>query len=257
MQIPRFTRNDTRAGSFQPPRKNSPFPKAALPLCYTGRVAALHVIVFARTPVPGRVKTRLIGRLTAEQAVALHQAMITDTAAVVAALPLPAERRILFTEAPPPMALSQDIEVGRQAEGDLGARLVAAIEGAFAGGAERAIVLGSDSPHLPPSRILEAVEALDTAELVLGPTDDGGYYLVGCRAGRFSPAVFAGVEWGSARVFQQTCAAAAAAGLSVASLAPWYDLDEWKDLMRFAREAAPAPRTRALLDALRSESADP
>ena len=213
--------------------------------------------MFARTPAAGRVKTRLIGRLTAQQAAELHQAMISDTAAMVATLPLEAQRRILFSEAPATMAFPKSIEVGRQAEGDLGARLVAAIEDAFAGGTEKAIVLGSDSPHLPPSRISEAVEALDTADLVLGPTDDGGYYLVGCRAGRFSPAVFAGVEWGSARVFQRTCAAAAAAGLAIASLAPCYDLDEWKDLMRFAREAAPAPRTRALLDALRSESADP
>ena len=222
---------------------------------------ALHLIVFARTPVAGRVKTRLIGRLTAQQAADLHQAMIADTADLVAALPLPAERRVLFSEAPTPMALPAGIESGRQAEGDLGERLVAAIESAFAGGAEKAIVLGSDSPHLPPARILEAVEALDTAEMVLGPTDDGGYYLVGCRlvgcrAGRFSPAVFAGVEWGTARVFQQTSAAAAAAGLSVASLAPSYDLDEWEDLMRFARDAAPAPRTRALLDALLLESAN-
>ena len=220
-------------------------------------MAALEVIVFARTPAAGRVKTRLIGRLTAQQAAELHQAMITDTAAMAATLPLAAQRRILFSEAPAPMALPKSIEVGRQTEGDLGARLVAAIEGAFAEGAEKAIVLGSDSPHLPPARILEAVAALDTADLVLGPTDDGGYYLVGCRAGRFSPAVFVGVEWGSARVFQQTCAAAATAGLAVASLAPWYDLDEWKDLMRFAREAAAAPCTRALLDALRSECADP
>ena len=219
-------------------------------------MSALHLIVFARTPVAGRVKTRLIGRLTAQQAAELHQAMIADTADLVAALPLPAERRVLFSEAPPPMALPEGIEAGRQAEGDLGARLVAAIESAFAGGAENAIVLGSDSPHLPSARILEAVEALDSAEMVLGPTDDGGYYLVGCRAGRFSPAAFAGVEWGTARVFQQTRAAAAAAGLSVASLAPSYDLDEWEDLMRFARDAARAPRTRALLDALLLESAN-
>ena len=209
----------------------------------------------------GRVKTRLIGRLTAQQAAELHQAMIADTADLVAALPLPAERRVLFSEEPPPMTLPAGIEAGRQAGGDLGARLVAAIKSAFAGGAEKAIVLGSDSPHLPPARILEAVEALDTAELVLGPTDDGGYYLVGCRlvgcrAGRFSSAAFAGVEWGTSRVFQQTRAAAAAAGLSTASLAPSYDLDEWEDLMRFARDAARAPRTRVLLDALLLESAN-
>lgn len=212
--------------------------------------------MFARTPVVGRVKTRLIGRLTAQQAAGLHQAMITDTVALVAALPLPAKRRILFTEAPPPMALPKGLEAGRQAEGDLGARLVAAIENAFARGTEKVIVLGSDSPHLPPSRILEAGEALDTADMVLGPTDDGGYYLVGCRAGRFSPAVFTGVEWGSARVFRQTWEAATAAGLSLASLAPSYDLDEWKDLLRLLRDAAPAKRTRTLLDALLAETPD-
>jgi len=213
-------------------------------------VGALHLIVFARTPVAGRVKTRLIGRLTAEQAARLHEAMIADTAAMIAALPLEAERSILFSEEAPAMALPEGVRVGRQAEGDLGARLVAAIEAAFAQGAAKVIVLGSDSPHLPPARILEAVGILDATDVVLGPTEDGGYYLVGCRAGRFSPAMFAGVEWGSARVFQQTMNAAAAAGLSAAALAPWYDLDTWDDLVRFAREAPAGLRTRALLQPL-------
>lgn len=198
----------------------------------------------------GRVKTRLIGRLTAQQAAELHQAMIADTAALAASLPLPAERCILFSEEPPKMVLPEGVRTGRQAEGDLGARLTAAIESAFAQGAEKVIVLGSDTPHLPPARILEAAQMLETADLVLGPTDDGGFYLLGCRAGRFSSAVFDGVDWGSARVFRQALAGAAAAGLSTATLASWYDLDEWEDLLRLSRDAPSGLRTCALLNAL-------
>ncbi len=207
----------------------------------------MRLIVFARTPVAGRVKTRLIGRLTAQQAAELHQAMIADTVVLVAALPLQAQRRILFSEEPPAMVLPRAVRAGRQAEGDLGRRLVAAMGDAFTHGAEKVIVLGSDSPHLPPARILEAERALDTADLVLGPTDDGGFYLVGCRHSRFVPAIFAGVEWGSPRVFQQTHDAAVAAGLRTTLLAPGYDLDEWDDLLRLSRDAPPGLRTCALL----------
>ncbi len=210
-------------------------------------MAALHIIIFARTPVAGRVKTRLIGRLTAQQAKEMHEAMIADTLALVAALPLEAERSILFSDAVPPLELPAGIKAALQSEGDLGARLTAAIDGAFAGGAGKVILLGSDSPHLPPARIFEAERALEVHDLVLGPTDDGGYYLLGARAGGFSAAAFTGVNWGSARVYAQTIAAARAAGLSTASLAPWYDLDEWADLLRLARQAPPGLRTLAVV----------
>jgi hypothetical protein len=195
------------------------------------------LLVFARTPAPGRVKTRLLSHLTPEQACALHVAMVEDTAD----LDFPGRRVILFSEEVPPLSLP--IAAGRQSDGDLGARLTAAIQEAHA---RRIVVIGSDTPHLPPERLTQALDALDRADLVLGPAEDGGYYLIALR--RFSPAIFEGVEWGSPRVLEQTRQAAARAGFSVELLAPFFDLDHWADLERL-RTCSGAPRTRALLSA--------
>lgn len=210
-------------------------------------MAPLHLIVFARTPVPGRVKTRLIGRLTAERAARLHEAMIADTAALVAGLPLEATRRLLFSEAPPAMVVPPGLEVAQQASGELGARLAAALADSFSRGAKAALVLGSDTPHLPAERIMQAASALAGSDVVLGPAEDGGFYLLGCRAARFTPRLFDGLEWGTGRVLEQTRASARAAGLSVALLEPWYDLDEWPDLLRLLRQPAAAPHTTEYL----------
>ncbi len=202
------------------------------------------LLIFARTPVPGKVKTRLLPQLTPEQACALHAAMIEDTAELAGSFP--GRRRILFSEDIPPLDLPPGTETGRQAAGDLGARLSAALSENFAAGFEKVVVLGSDSPHLPPERLREALRELDEADLVLGPAEDGGYYLIALR--RFSPEVFDGVEWSTPRAFEQTRRADGRAGFRVATLGPFYDLDEWKDLKRLvASGAGLARRTRALL----------
>ncbi len=170
--------------------------------------------------------------------------MIADTADLAASFP--GRCRVLFSDETPALGLPKSIETGRQAAGDLGARLTAAISEGLASGAKKIVVLGSDSPHLPAARLTDALDALDRADLVLGPAEDGGYYLIAVR--RFSPAIFDGVEWGSARVFEQTSRAAARAGFSISSLASFYDLDEWRDLQRLAAEPDnSAPRTRKLI----------
>jgi hypothetical protein len=186
--------------------------------------------------VPGRVKTRLLSHLSPEQACAVHVAMIEDTAALSTDFPGP--RRLLFSEEAAALDLPPGFEVGRQIPGDLGARLSAALTEGFTAGAGKIVVLGSDSPHLPPERLTQALEALDAADLVLGPAEDGGYYLIGLR--RFSPAIFEGVEWGGPLAFEQTRRAAARIGFSVALLQPFYDLDDWKDLERLSR-GGPGP----------------
>ena len=200
------------------------------------------LLVFARTPIPGQVKTRLFSHLSPEQACALHVAMIEDTLG----LEFPGRRLILFSEEVPDLAMPAGIETGRQSQGDLGARLAVAIENAFEEGARKIVVLGSDTPHLPPERLEQALDALDRADLVLGPADDGGYYLIGLR--RFSAQIFAGVEWGSRYVLGQTRCSAEGAGFEVALLEPFFDLDEWADLGRL-KTTPGAPRTRALLTA--------
>ena len=108
------------------------------------------------------------------------------------------------------------------------------------------MLIGSDLPTLPSSHLSAAFEALEAgADLVLGPADDGGYYLIGMS--RPTPAVFEGIAWGSARVLQATRAAAAAPGLRVHEIAPWYDVDTAEDLARVASGREPAPHTRRWL----------
>ena len=113
---------------------------------------------------------------------------------------------------------------------------------AFASGAVRVVILGSDIPHLPDVRIQQAFEALTNHNCVLGPSEDGGYYLIGCS--RFDPCLFHEVEWGSPRVLEQTLANAARWSYRVKLLDPWYDLDQWSDIERLREEAlrgAPLP----------------
>ncbi|CAN5547384.1 hypothetical protein BH23ACI1_BH23ACI1_22450 [soil metagenome] len=118
---------------------------------------------------------------------------------------------------------------------DLGARMHAASADLFAAAYERVVLIGSDLPTLPPDRLREADSALrDGADVVLGPSDDGGYYLVGLRAPQ--PALFRDIQWGAPDVFTRTLARARSLGLRVATIGSWYDVDSAGDLDRVARE---------------------
>ena len=101
---------------------------------------------------------------------------------------------------------------------------------AFGSGARRAVLFGSDSPTLPPEVPRKALEALSDCDLALGPTEDGGYYLIGCR--RFDPQLLRGIEWSTPRTLDQTVANARRLGYQTTLLEPWFDLDEWGDVER-------------------------
>ena len=226
-------------------------------LCAKGDDCA---ILFARTPAPGRVKSRLWTHLTQEDACRLHCAATNDTLALLDRS-LPGARKWLFLSEEPEgaelagatKALSFDVPAGFgctvQEGTGLGERMGGAFQRAFASGARRVVIFGSDSPTLPATVVRQAFERLaDANDLVLGPTEDGGYYLIGCR--RFDGGLFEGVEWSTPLVFAQTRANAERLGYRIAVLEKWFDLDEWKDVERVmedVRRSVPLPESLAVL----------
>lgn len=202
-------------------------------------------VLLARAPsAPG--KTRLTASLGHDDALALRRALLLDTfdavcaagvAVLVAFTPdqaLPEFQQLLTRSAPGFMP---------QRGVDLGARMHAAIADACARGADRVVLVGSDLPSLPPVHITDAFDALEIHDVVIGPSEDGGYYLIGMR--KPHAALFDGVEWGSAHVLDQTLTRARRLGVSVAKIATWFDVDTLDDLARLRADAA--PRTRAVL----------
>jgi rSAM/selenodomain-associated transferase 1 len=221
-----------------------------------------HLIVFVKAPAPGRVKTRLQGRYAPEQVAAIYRAFVVD--ALAHGAQVACERRTVCyaptgAEAEVRALAGPEWEARPQAEGDLGDRMAGAFAWGFAQGATRAVLTGSDSPSLPPGLMAEAFERLRTRDLVIGPSVDGGYYLIGMS--RPLPGVFRGVAWSSARVLEQTLDRAEEAGVRPSLLPPWYDVDtpEGLDFLlahvrgeRMGGGAADAPETIKVMNRLSS-----
>jgi rSAM/selenodomain-associated transferase 1 len=217
------------------------------------------LLVIAKQPTPGQTKTRLTPRLTAAQAAALYECFLVDTLDLVRRVPetdpliayLPAEARAYFA------ALAPDFGLVLQEGAGLGERLDNALTGCLNRGYERAVIMNSDGPTLPVAYLERAFEALRVgADVTLGPSADGGYYLIGVR--RPAPRLLREVRMSTPTVLADTLALAAEEGLRVELLPAWYDVDEAADLARLTRELADgpaevAPRTRAFLDQHRSE----
>ena len=207
------------------------------------------VAVLARAP-SGPGKTRLTHDLPADDARALREALLLDTLDQARAAAAPVT--VFFT---PESAreevlalVGHDVELAPQADGDIGDRMAAAFAHLFAAGARHVALIGSDLPSLPSSRLADAFAALEQRDdVVLGPAEDGGYYLVALSRAR--PELFTGVAWSTRAVLRQTREAAHVAGLSVALVDPWYDVDTPDDLSRVAAAGVAARRTRAWLAA--------
>lgn len=209
------------------------------------KLAPAALVIFARQPQPGRVKTRLVPPLTPEQALELHIACLESTAQLVAALPSSIDKWLYLTPHPrgvvrhPPQALRLPRTLGRRIQRgrDLGARLGRAFHELLGEGYQRVVVIGSDSPTLTARRLQEAFSALQRADAVIGPARDGGYYLIGARAGRGDVLeMFRGIDWGTRRTFRQTRARLREAGCRVRVLPVGYDVDTTADLRRLGRE---------------------
>lgn len=222
----------------------------------SGDAISQRLMVFAKAPVPGRVKTRLA--LPPTTAARLQAAFVRD---VVARHVKPGRRvtvwRALDLDHPlwAELCAEHGVALAAQGEGDLGARMAAAFAAELAAGGP-VVIVGTDSPSLPPRLVDAAFAALAEVPAVIGPASDGGYYLLGLRGA--VPPVFEGIEWGTDTVLARTLAALAASGTAFRVLDPWYDVDRPDDLVllrhhlpSLAAAGDPSPvRTIAVLDDL-------
>lgn len=215
------------------------------------------LIVLAKAPAAGVTKTRLCPHLTPEEAAQFAAASLVDTLAVARSVPGCTLRLAHPPGAEGPLAalLGDDLPPAFAVPpGDVGTAMCHAITCALDHRAAQVALIGGDLPSLPPAHIAAAFAHLDAGtDVVLGPAEDGGYYLIAATAPH--PELFAGISWSTASVFTQTVAKVAAAGLTLATLPPWYDIDGPADLRRCADDLAahpdhPATATRAFLQTI-------
>lgn len=211
------------------------------------------VICFTRVPRPGVTKTRLLPVLSPEQCAALHRAFLMDQARVYREL----AAELFVAYAPDPdWELLKDIfpmaaEFFPQEGEDLGERMDAAIRRVLILGFERVVLTGTDLPAMGYEHLESGFSALDSFDVVLGPTPDGGYYLVGTKTP--CPAVFENQQYGGGNVYENTAAAVERAGLSLGQALPCGDVDTPEDLRRLVLQADPESHTGQLLAELKKE----
>ena len=200
------------------------------------------IILFAKAPVPGRVKTRLVPPLTAAAAAELHSAFVLDVVERLQQLRDVADLE-LHTDIPTDAWPLEGVPRRLQYEGDLGLKMFQALRDALQRGRSQALIVGSDAPTLPAAHIRALLDS--SADVMLGPCDDGGYYAIACR--RVDAAMFDGVPWSSPDSLDQTAAAARRCGLTVDFGPRWYDVDTPADLERLAGDAELPRRTAKML----------
>jgi rSAM/selenodomain-associated transferase 1 len=228
-----------------------------------GRIA---IAIMAKAPGAGRVKTRLLPLLDADEARELSACFLRDMTQMLACVrrAAPVDGYIAFAPAGSEATFAPIIAPGTGAvlaDGAIdappgvigfGRCLLQAARGLFALGYGAVGLLNSDSPNLPAETIIETVRLLAQPgdRAVLGPASDGGYYLLALKAPH--AALFAGIDWSTGRVAAQTRAAAQRLGLALAEIASWYDVDDPTSLAQLARDCEvnsdAAPATAAWLE---------
>ena len=227
------------------------------------------VIVFAKNPIPNQVKTRLIPTLSPEQAAALYIAFLTDWCETLAKV---SKVDLVIAYTPPEAHSDLQALIGDnaiytpQVGADLGERLTSATQWAAEQRYTKILLVGSDSPTLPISYLSDAITLLDTRDIVIGPSVDGGYYLIGFAVEALAqtvPRVFNGIAWSTGEVFQQTVARIREVEATLGLLPAWYDVDTAEDLaflhahisaMRLTGDTVQAVRTERVLADLFSKT---
>jgi rSAM/selenodomain-associated transferase 1 len=226
----------------------------------------IALAVMTKVPQAGHVKTRLTPPLSPEEAAALNTRFLTDTAAAISSTTSSGQAQGVGVYTPVGAEsaysgiLPGEFILVPQRGDKFGERLLAATDDLLQLGFSALCLIDSDSPTVPPAAFAQAVEYLSRSEdsVVLGPSDDGGYYLIGLKKSHHQ--LFDQIDWSTDRVFEQTISAARKIDLPVHLLPSWYDVDDRATLTRLCQELfgsngnAPAgfaaPATRGFLSAL-------
>jgi rSAM/selenodomain-associated transferase 1 len=186
--------------------------------------------IFVKVPLPGEVKTRLVPPLTENQACRLYTAFVRDLSDRIGRLKK--LRRTVFCSGAEPSEISDiittDYNITPQIGTTLGDRLSSAFHELLDGENRKAIIIGSDSPDLPVQYIKRAYIKLKHKDVVLGPSMDGGYYLIGLKSPE--PRLFKDVDWSGRRVLEQTLQRVHELGLSLSMIPLWYGVDTFDEL---------------------------
>ena len=204
---------------------------------------ATALVIFAKAPVPGQVKTRLCPPLTPDEAATLHGSFVLDTLerakTAVGKLKLDMDRYLACAPSSGHvffkiMEERQGVKLIDQVGDDLGARMHHVVETMFSRGYRRTIIIGTDVPTVPLDHFKQALTSLEDHDLVLGPALDGGYYLIGIN--QSVPELFSDIPWSTDQVLRLTQEKAAVLGLKTALLERWRDVDTLDDLEALIEE---------------------
>ena len=193
------------------------------------------LIVFVKNPIPGAVKTRLQTRYAPDQVAALYTAFVRDV--LERAESIDVDRRVIAFDPPDAESEVRALFGGEaealweyvpQVQDDLGTRMREALVQQLDAGASAAVLIGTDIPSLPVHYMTQAFDLLRAKDVVLGPSTDGGYYLVGVS--RPIPEIFEDVEWSTPSVLAQTIDRVQRAGNTLGLVLPWFDVDTPEEL---------------------------
>ena len=195
------------------------------------------VLVFQRNEVLGKVKTRLAAGVGEEQAMEIYRYLLNKTYLALKEITVPVTTYFseFIPENPIHSAENKQVQVG----GDLGERMRNAFVAHLESGMEKVVLIGTDCPSLEGTHLVQAFEALEHSDLVLGPARDGGYYLIGMK--RRADFLFEGITWSSELVLSQTLTLAAEQGLHSSLLPILEDIDSLEDWERYCSQNGDMP----------------
>ncbi len=190
------------------------------------------IIVFAKAPIPGHVKTRLSKDMDASLVALLYQNFFRDIIDKISDM---GHQVKIFYDPPGSESLMREWlgdchEFVLQTGFDLGQKMANAFEYVFRNGTRQAVLLGTDFPDLPKEIISDAIQILKSKDAVIGPAIDGGYYLIGFTSATYLQTIFTNIAWGTSAVFQKTMDSFLSSGFAVHQLPEWRDVDVYDDL---------------------------